>query len=79
MKYVNIYCVNTFNEARRLFAITYVLEINISVFREIVKMSLDNFRIFDHSRIAAFIKHFVYWGFLEHRSNIGQYLQESAI
>ena len=34
---------------------------------EIVKISQDNFRIFDLSRISAFIKNIVYWGFLEHR------------
>ena len=61
----------TFYEARRLFAITYVLEIHMYVFRphpgEIVKMSQDKFRIFDLSRISAFIKYIVYWGFLVHR------------
>ena len=54
----------TFYEARRLFAITYVLKINMYVFRphlgEIVKMSQDKFRIFDLSRISAFIKYIVY-------------------
>ena len=61
----------TFSETRRLFAITYVLEIHMYVFRphpgEIVKMSQDKFRIFDLSRISAFIKYIVYWGFLVHR------------
>ena len=61
----------TFYEARRLFAITYVLEIHMYVFRphpgEIVKMSQDKFRIFDLSGISAFIKYIVYWGFLVHR------------
>ena len=58
----------TLYEARRLFAITYVLEIHMYVFwphpREIVKNSQEKFRIFDHSRISAFIKYIVYWGFL---------------
>ena len=61
----------TFYEARRLFAMTYVLEIHMYVFRphpgEIVKMLQDKFRIFDLSRISAFIKYIVYWGFLVHR------------
>ena len=54
----------TFYEARRLFAITYVLEIHMYVFRphpgEIVKISHDKFRIYDPSRISAFIKYIVY-------------------
>ena len=58
----------------RLFAITYVLEIHMYVFRphpgEIVKMSQDKFKIFDLSRISAFIKYIVYWGFLAHRPEI---------
>ena len=61
----------TFYEARRLFAITYVLEIHMYVFRPhpgvIVKMSQDKFRIFDLSRISAFIKYIVYLGFLVYR------------
>ena len=61
----------TFYEARRLFAITYVLEIHMYVFRpnpgEIVKMSQDMFRIFVLSRISAFIKYKVYQGFLVNR------------
>ena len=61
----------TFYEARRLFAIIYVLEIHMYVFQphlgKIVKMSQDKFRIFDLSRISAFIKYIVYWGFPVHR------------
>ena len=57
----------TLIEARRLFAITYVLEILISAFRphpwEIVKMSHNKIRIFDLS-VSAFMKDIVYWGFL---------------
>ena len=48
-----------------------VLEIHMYVFWpypwEIVKMSQDKFRIFDLSRISAFIKYIVNWGFLVHR------------
>ena len=32
-----------------------------------MRMSQDKFRIFDPSRISAFIKYIVYWGFLVHR------------
>ena len=72
----------TFYEARRLFAITYVLEIHMYVFRphpgkKIVKMSQDKFRIFDLSRISAFIKYIVYGVFLYIDQDIGQSLHES--
>ena len=52
----------------RYFAKTYVLEICITVFRphpqETAKVSQNMFRIFDLSRVSAFIKYIVYWGFL---------------
>ena len=69
MKYININCVHTFIEARRLFAITYVLKIQISVFRpnpqNIVKLSKCKFEIVDLSRISAFMKYIAYWGILK--------------
>ena len=79
MKRINTNCLTPFYEARRLFAITYVLEIHMYVFRphpgEIVKMSQDKFRIFDLSRISAFIKYIVYWGFLVHRPLVNLYMK----
>ena len=72
----------TFYEARRLFAITYVLEIHMYVFRphpgEIVKISQDKFKIFDLSRISAFIKYNYFYGvFLYIDQDIDQSLHES--
>ena len=61
---------DTIIDAMGLFAMMYVLQIHISVFqphqREIVKMSQDKFKIFDLSRISAFIKHIVFWSFRVH-------------
>ena len=56
----------TFIVARRLFAITYVLEMFISVFWpqpwETVKVTQNLFRILDLSRLSAFIGYIVYLG-----------------
>ena len=56
----------TFYEAKSLLAMTYVCL--SAPPRDIVMMSQDKSGIFDLSRISAFIKYIIHWGFPLHRS-----------